>query len=256
MPTPFMHLHFSESMRTRALDESIPSGRLPEAFITSWPAFYLGSVAPDYQTICGVPRYVTHFYKMPPQSASQGWQAFLAQYPELYPGSCVGADQAAFIAAYLVHLYLDLRWHFDVVMPYFADMAIVGDINHGYLLHLAFLTYLDNLAYHALANTAEADLSAANYDHWLPFASNDQINNWQQLLLGQLTAGGALQTIEIFARRLRMTPDEFSAKLNDPDWMGRELFSRIPVAEIEDHLRGSIEVCLDLVEAYYYGRLD
>lgn len=251
-----MHLHFSESMRTRALDERIPSGRLPETFITSWPAFYLGSVAPDYQTICGVPRYVTHFYKMPPLSESQGWRNFLGQYPELYPGNRLDSDQAAFIAAYLVHLYLDLKWHLDVVMPYFADMSIVGDMNHGYLLHLAFLTYLDNLAFHALANTAEADLSAADYDHWLPFASNEDINNWRQLLMQQLTAGGALQTVEIFAERLRMTPAEFGAKLNDPDWMGRELFSRIPAADIERRLRESIDVCLDLVEAYYCGRLD
>jgi hypothetical protein len=251
-----MHLQFSETMRSRALHERIPHGRLPEMFTTSWPAFYLGSVAPDYQTICGVPRQETHFYKMPPQSISQGWRNFLARNPGLYPGKSQTSDQAAFIAAYMVHLYLDLSWHFNVVIPYFADTALVGDFNHAYLLHLTLLTYLDKLALNALPATARADLAAAEYDHWLPFASNKEIDNWQQFLQEQLSAGGSVQTVKIFAGRLRMTPDEFNAKIDDPDWMDRELFSRIPLAKIEYKLRGAIEISLDLVEAYYYGRLD
>jgi hypothetical protein len=250
-----MHLQFSETMRGRALHERIPHGRLPEMFTTSWPAFYLGSVAPDYQTICGMPRYETHFYKMPPQSVSQGWRNFLAQNPGLYPGKSLASEQASFVAAYMVHLYLDLWWHFDVVMPYFTDKSLVGDFNHAYLLHLTLLTYLDNLALHALPMTARVDLAAADYDQWLPFASNEEIDSWQQYLQQQLSESGSVQTVKIFAGRLRMTPDEFDAKLTDPDWMDRELFSRIPVAKIEHKLRQAIEISLDLVEAYYYSRL-
>lgn len=255
MPTPFMHLWLSEELRLHALSKEENDGRLPEALLGAWPAFYLGSVAPDYQTICGIPRAETHFYTMPPESIAQGWRNFLAAYPELYPGRSLAAEQGAFIAAYLMHLHLDLLWHFDVVLPYFANTELVGDFRNGYLLHLVYLTAVDQLALGSLPDSAQGDLAAAEYDRWLPFASNDEMLAWRDFLQRQMGPDALTQTIEIFAARLQMTPDEFGAKLNDPDWMDRELYSLIPVAKIERHLLDSIPGCYDLVEAYWNGRI-
>ena len=57
--------------------------RLLRALNEEWPAFYMGSVAPDYQTICGIPRADTHFYRMPPQSRDEAGHQLLAQYADL-----------------------------------------------------------------------------------------------------------------------------------------------------------------------------
>jgi hypothetical protein len=66
--------------------------------------------------------------------------------------------------------------------------------------------------------------------------------------------GGTTQTVRIFAGRLRMTQDEFNAKLDDPDWMNEELFSRIPVAAIQRRLEESVLESLKLINAYWSGR--
>lgn len=251
-----MHLWLSEELRSQAQRGTDSDRALFERLSCSWPAFSLGSVAPDFQTICGIPRATTHFYKMPPRFVDQGWKGLLAENPELYPGKRLDPERAAFTAAYLVHLLLDLRWHFDVVMPYFADMSLVGDLRQGYLLHVTFLTYLDNLALRRLPETATSDLAAASYEGWLPFAADEEIESWRKYLLGQMGPGVETETIKIFAGRLQMTADEFSAKLNDPAWMERELFSRIPAAKIERQLIASLPACLELVRDYIDGRLD
>ena len=255
MPTPFMHLQLSEELRSQAAERQDFDGRLQEALHQSWPAYYLGSVAPDFQTICGIPRSETHFYKMPPESKTAGQQHMLALYPQLEPGKSLNPHQAGFFAAYLVHLQLDLIWHFDVVIPFFATRPVSDHLPQAYMLHLILLTYLDNLAYQALPETAPDVLQAAPYDHWLPFAEADQLNNWRAFLVDQMAPGGMTQTVPIFARRLGMTADEFSAKLNAPDWMNEELFSRIPVAAIQRRLQETIPESLDLIKAYWDGSI-
>ena len=251
-----MHLQLNEVMLSLAQSRESVDGRLHNTLVEAWRAFCLGSVASDYQTICGIPRPDTHFYTMPPQSRRQGRRNMLAQFPQLYPGESLRSDQAAFIAAYLVHLRLDLNWHYDVVLPYFANSSIVGNLRKGYLLHVILLTYLDDLAVHSLPETVPEALANATYEHWLPFAEKDQLDAWREFLLKQLAPGATIRTVKIFAERLRMTPDEFTDKLNDRDWMNRELFSRIPVSKIQHQLTESIVECFDLVEAYWYGRFD
>jgi hypothetical protein len=255
MPTPFMHLQLSEALRSLALNRREFDGRSQLVFWQNWPALYLGCVAPDFQTICGIPRAKTHFYSMPPDSKSAAMENMLAAYPQLNPGQSLQPDQAGFIAGYLVHLQLDLIWHFDVVMPYFVNSPISGDQRHAYLLHVLLLTYLDNLAFSSLPHAAPDMLAAAPYKDWLPFAKDDQVIAWRDFLLEQMRPGGATQTIQIFAGRLRMTQDEFSAKLDDPDWMDEELFSRIPVAAIQQRLQDSVSESLDLIYAYWTGQL-
>jgi hypothetical protein len=255
MPTPFMHLQLSEGLRSLALNRREIDGPYQLVFGQNWPAFYLGCVAPDFQTICGIPRAKTHFYSMPPESKSAAMENMLAAFPQLNPGQSLRPAHAGFIAGYLAHLQLDLIWHFDVIMPYFVNSPISVDQRHAYLLHVLLLTYLDNLAFSSLPQTAPDMLAAAPYDHWLPFAKDDQVIAWRNFLLEQMRPGGVTQTIQIFARRLRMTQDEFSAKLDDPGWMDEELFSRIPVAVIQKRLQESFSESLDLIDAYWTGQL-
>ena len=52
-------------------------------FATNWPAFYLGSVAPDVNAISAIPREGTHFYGMPPAGEEMAYPTMLAKYPQL-----------------------------------------------------------------------------------------------------------------------------------------------------------------------------
>jgi hypothetical protein len=256
MPTPFMHLQLSEEMRTLASHRLEFDTHLQKVLVEQWPAFYLGSVAPDFETICGLQRKETHFYTMPPKSKQAAQRHMLSLYPQIYPGQSLKPDQALFIAAYLTHLQLDLIWHFDVVLPYFINNSVFEDRHQTYFLHLTFLTYLDNLAFQSLPSSSADVLAVAEYNHWLPFAEKEQVNAWRAFLLEQMAPGKITQTRHIFAGRLGMTEREFSAKLGDPDWMKEELFSRIPLEKIQRRLLESVPESLDLIEAYWYGRLE
>ena len=256
MPTPFMHLQLSEELRSLVLQNHEFDEHLQKILIEQWPAFYLGVVAPDFQTICGVPRVETHFYEMPPESKNVAQRHMLSLYPQLYPGQALEADQAIFIAAYLAHLQVDLIWHFDVILPYFVMNPVFEDQHQAYLSHETLLTYLDNLSIQALHYTAADVLAAAGYDHWLPFAEDEQMMAWRAYLLEQMAPGRTIRTVQIFAGRLGMTEEEFSAKLGSPDWMNEKLFSLIPVEEIQRRLQNSIPESLDLIEAYWYGRVE
>lgn len=256
MPTPFMHLQVSEALRELAAAAPDPGGGLEVIFKAQWPAFYLGSIAPDYQTICGIPRAETHFYGMPPESRQQGRRALLARYPELYPGAAIPAAQAAFVAAYLVHLRMDLDWHFDVILPYFAGETVAADMRQRYLVHLILLSHLDDLALAALPRTAAGDLTAAGGSQWLPFIDPASLFSWREYLVEQLLPGGKSRTVEIFAGRLHMAPQEFAAKLNDREWMSNKLYSKLPVPDIQRFLGHAIPGYLRLIEDYWAGRFE
>ena len=248
-----MHLRVSEELNALAANRPDLDGRLRDVLRDQWPAFYLGSVAPDFQSLVGLPRAATHFYKMPPQTRDQSLRTMRAQYPELWPGRDQRPDQAVFVAAYLVHLQLDLNWHFDVVVPFFANTPLALDPYNGYLVHLILLTYLDHIAREALPASGAATLAAATPDHWLPFATDQHLAAWRDFLVQQLQPGAMTQTEQIYAERLRMTPEEFAAKLHDPDWMREELFSRVPVSSVQQQIQTAVPDCLDLIEAYWHG---
>ena len=79
MPTPFMHLQIAE----RILTHAALSDQSRQMIQTHYSAFYLGSVAPDYQTICHVPREKTHFYDLPPGDGDLAYPKMFISFPEL-----------------------------------------------------------------------------------------------------------------------------------------------------------------------------
>jgi Zinc dependent phospholipase C len=254
MPTPFMHLQLSESLRSQIVDAGGGAAAvLPSS--SYWPDFYLGSVAPDYQTICGIPRKKTHFYGMPPEERCEGPRMLIARYPQLSPGSELDPKPAAFLSGYLVHVFLDLKWHFDVVLPFFVDNALYENPHEAYLAHLILLAYLDRLALQSLPDSARSDLASSTPDYKLPFAEDEDLRLWRDFLKAQLEPGATTKTVEIFSERLQMTSHEFAAKLNDQDWMDRELFSKVPVSDASRILADSTVECLDLISSYWDGRL-
>lgn len=245
MPTPFMHLQTAEKILA-----AVPNGRFRTLLTQQWPAFYLGSVAPDYQTICDVPREVSHFYTFPPDPAIQAHAELLAKHPELVQVVNLPPEQSVFVAAYMAHLMLDLVWFWEIVLPFFVQAGKWGSRETRQLVHFILLTHLDTLALESLPQTAVSTLAAAHPQHWLPFAADDHLIRWRDMLVEQLHPGAPIQTVEIYAGRMGMTSAEFATHLHDPAWMQEHLFDNIPVDKVQAVLETAVPRSIDLITNY------
>jgi len=243
-----MHLHTAEQIYARA--GSMGNGRLQAILAAEWPAFYLGSVAPDVNAISTIPRRETHFYRVPPDEAEMAYTTMLARYPQLNDVAQMPPAQAMFVAAYSAHLLLDLVWLRQIVYPFFYLPKHLGDRQQRELTHFILLTYLDTIALQALPQTAESTLTAANSQQWVPFITDDILCSWQKMLVEQLAPGAPVKTIEIYAGRLGMSAEVFAANLQDPDWMKAQVFDKIPVAEVQAILQRAIAPSLELITHY------
>lgn len=243
-----MHLQIAELLRAQVRQGV--NGRLGLLLDREWSAFYMGSVAADYQTICNVPRKVTHFYDLPPGPDEQAYPLMLATYPELANPSSLPPARAVFVAAYLMHLMLDLVWFRQILMPYFVEASSWGDFPKRRLVHNILLAYLDKLAFESLPASAGGILAAAQPVQWLPFAADIDLINWRDMLVAQLQPGATPQTVEIYADRLQMSPGEFAGKLEDPAWLEEQMFRNVPVSEVWVHLEETIPGGIDLIAKY------
>lgn len=248
MPTPFMHLHIAEQIKERATYRG--NGRLQSVLKAEWPAFYLGSVAPDVNAISAIPRAGTHFYEMPPADDEMAYPTMLRQYPQLARVGTMPAAQAICVAAYSAHLMLDLIWLREVVYPFFYLPKDLGDRQQRRLTHFILLTYLDTIALNALPETAVTTLAAAKTTQWLPFIEDAILTEWRDLLVDQLRPGAPVKTVEIYAKRLGMSPAEFAADLQDPDWMQARVFSKIPVDKVQQILQTAVPKSVALIRNY------
>jgi hypothetical protein len=249
MPTPFMHLGIAERIRAHGdLDD-----RVGERLRAEWPAFYLGSIAPDFQTICAIPRQDTHFYDLPPAPAGEAHQVMWTTYPELATAAGLPVGQAVFVAAYSAHLLLDLRWYRQVLAPHFLQTDHWQDHRQRFIIHNVLLTYLDKLALRGLPPTADATLARAEPAGWLPFAKDADLRRWRDFVAGQLEPGAAIQTVAIYAGRLAVSAAEFAANLEDPAWMEEHLFDRVPVGKVQAMLDTAVDDSVTLINQYLAG---
>ena len=246
MPTPFMHLQIAEQIGA-APELSDFARHLLHA---AWPAFYFGNVAPDFQAICGLPRETTHFYGSMPLEGKEAYAIMLAHHPQLVYTPQMPLAQAAFIAGYCVHLLFDLCWYRQILLPFFANPPYWQDNWQRFLAHNALLIFLDRVALNSLSVDASHDLAGAMPDSWLPFAADAELIKWRDNLTSQLSPGASVQTIEIYAQRMKMVPAEFAANLQDPDWMAQIVFDKVPLAAVQEILDACRQRALSLITQY------
>ncbi|MCA9981420.1 MAG: hypothetical protein KDD89_11315, partial [Anaerolineales bacterium] len=142
MPTPFMHLYMAEQVRHHVQKMS-HTAVLHRLLCAEWAAFYLGSVAPDFQAICHVPRETTHFYPIPPEPDDEGaFDRLLAQYDFLTAVGDLSPAHAVFIAGYGAHLLYDLIWDSAILTPRFR-LAEWDEVRARFMGYNTLLTYLD-----------------------------------------------------------------------------------------------------------------
>jgi hypothetical protein len=253
MPTPFMHLHIAEQILEQTSVKG--NGRLHTLLMAEWPAFYLGSVAPDVNAISDISREGTHFYKMPPAEEEMAYPTLLKKYPQLNNLPAISSAQAVCVAAYSAHLMLDLIWLREVVYPYFYLPKTLGSRQQREIIHFTLLTYLDTLALQALPKTAVSTLAAATDRQYLPFIEDVILYRWRDMLVAQLQPNEPIKTVEIYAERLGIAAPEFEANMQNSHWMQTHLFDQIPVGKVQAILQAAVPQSLDLISNYLKDKL-
>ena len=251
MPTPFYHLSIA--------DELLASSDLPgelNAFLNQQRcAFYLGKTAPDVQSISGQTRQETHFYHVPLVDPTDPWLHMFDQHPVLQDASQMAPAHTAFIAGYICHLQADIIWIKDLFVPYFLPRLKKGD--HKYIAHVhnALRTYLDEQILPGLQHGAGTCLHSARPNGWLPFVEQSDLVRWRDFLSDQLMPGAQSQTVQVFAERLGMSPEEFLQLVRSEERMESEVFSFVPRQVLVEYRDKLIAANLKLLVSYLGGKV-
>ena len=253
MPTPFTHLDIAERMLVS--DQLSPA--LRRQILADKPAFMLGHVAADLQTICDLRRSDTHFYRRMEALTFDAPALMLARYPEIARASQLTLGHRLFVAGYLAHLLFDIIWFRRILHPHYWDVpGWQASFEARVLSHNTLLTYLDTVALGRLPAGTGQLLAAATPHHWLPFASDEQICRWRDMLAAQLEPGAAIQTIIIYAERMKVPSETFQAHLADPIWMQDNVFRIVPLPLLRQLIDDVVMQSIRCVENYLLEKSD
>lgn len=245
MPTPFYHLSLACDLRI--------SANFPAPLAEEWPAFCLGNIAPDAQTLSGQTRVATHFFDVPMRDLTPGWQIMFRQFPALAGPAGMAPARAAFLAGYLCHLALDQLWIVEIFDPLFGEEAGWSTFRERLFLHNVLRIYLDRLDLPRLNHGMAADLRGARPRGWLPFIADGDLSRWRDFVAGQLAEGAVSQTVEVFAARMSLTPTDFESLLQSPADMQARLFDRLPLPVLAEFRTRGLERCSAVAAAYLAG---
>jgi len=246
VPTPFYHLDLAEKLLSHgALDPT-----LRERLRGSQSAFLLGNTAPDYVTLAGLPRETSHFFDVPIHRSQPAHRRLLEFFPELSAPIRLPDDQAAFLAGYLAHLWLDQAWIIGVFEPIFGPDVHRDSFQQRLLDHNLLRAHLDRGARRHLPDGLAKDLADAEPNDWLPFADNRALANWRDHLAEQLLPGGHSLTVEVFAHRHGISPADFTQQLDSLPVMSEAVFKYLPSELLSKLQEMWLDRSIELVNDY------
>ncbi len=247
MPTPFYHLSVAEELLG---SERLPA-RIHALLAAERGAFLFGNTAPDVQVISRQPRQDTHFFDLPLRSmARTPWEQLLTVHPSLRAAGNLPPAQAAFLAGYLCHLQADWLWVKEIFVPVFGMHSPWGTFPQRLYLHNVLRAYQDRQILPSLTNGTCASMRRAAPAGWLPFVDDEHLRQWRDLLVSQLRPEAPSQTVEVFAARQGLSPDEFYRVLDSEEAMEREVFARVPRDALDLYRQQLVEENMNLLEMY------
>ncbi len=245
MPTPFYHLSLAEDLLRHP---GLPSNSLTW-LLDRRPEFLLGNTAPDVQTVSEQARRVTHFFDLPIRSKdSTPWVKMLREFPSLSPLNRLPSDQAGFLMGYFCHLQADWLWVKEIFVPVFGLWARWKTLPHRLYLHNVLRAYLDFQLIPDLAQDVGMDLRKAQPSGWLPFVEDRFLVQWRDFLAHQLMPGAAVQTVEVFAARQGISPEEYYCLLESEERLEQEIFRRLPRQTLQEFRKHVVDENLHLFE--------
>jgi hypothetical protein len=248
VPTPFYHISLAE--------EILAHPALPvetRLFLSEHRReFLFGNTAPDVQVVSGQPRTSTHFFDLPLQPDEQpGWEKLLAENACLANPGDLPAAQAAFVAGYLCHLQADIFWIREIFLPVFGRRSQWDTFSRRLYLHNVLRAYLDRQILPRL--TCGAQIAAVLPNSWLPFVQDNHLVSWRDFLTSQLQPGARIQTVEVFAARQGISPEEYYALLSSEERLDEEIFNHLPRKALEDYRQEIVRQNISLLRDYAAG---
>jgi hypothetical protein len=229
---------------------------LPTLTARQRAAFLLGNTAPDVQTVSGQPRQVTHFFDLPLRTNDRpAWEQCLHEHPALARPAAMPPERAAFVAGYLCHLQADWYWVVEIFVPVFGLRAAWETFPRRLYLHNVLRSYLDRKILPELNNGILSALAAAEPENWLPFIQDDDLRRWRDFLAGQLGPAARVQTVEVFAARQGIPPQDYYRLIESEEAMQQEVFSRLPAGALDAYRQRLLEENRRLLHAYWRTRL-
>lgn len=250
MPTPFTHL----ATVAEILDDPGLAGPPRAALAAELPAFMLGNIAPDVQTISGQTREATHFFPVPLDAGPPAPQRLLAHHPSLAWPRDLSPAQRAFLAGYLAHLVLDQLWVAEIFEPVFGPDQPWANFRERLYLHNVLRAHWDAADLARLKPDTDERLRAAAPHGWLPFVADPHLRTWRDLVADQL-GPGAGRTVEVFAERMNADPQVLAELLASPAELQRRVFVHLPPNALERYRAGAVASAAQVLAAYWRGDL-
>lgn len=246
MPTPFYHL----SIAYELLEHIELPTKIRSQLTSNINTFLFGKTAPDVQVVSGQSREATHFFTLPPDSKTPAWERLIATYPALADASTLPEGQTAFLAGYFCHLQADETWITELFLPIFGPDADWADFRKRLYLHNVLRIYLDKQVLDTLPPETSTHLQATSPNNWLPFVEDMHFSEWRDYLAEQLLPGAAVHTIDVFADRQGLAPEEFMDILSSDVQMEEEIFTHISRNRLGEFRQNLLAKNLQLLQTY------
>lgn len=223
---------------------------MPSPITENRGAFYFGNTAPDAQRLAGLPREGSHFFQVPPGDNTTPWDRMFNKHPRLLQSPEDNPQQAVFMAGYLAHLQADILWIEEIFLTHFGMEADWPSFEDGLLWHNVLRAWMDFQTLDKLDAEIWQAMDELQITGWLPFLSDENLNNWRDFLVEQLKPSGKVRTGEVFAQRLGIRLEEFVHLLEDEQRMNEELFSRLDPGKLDSFRRRLLEKSRVLIQRY------
>jgi hypothetical protein len=247
MPTPIQHIIIAEQLLR---DSTLPTG-VRDRLFDQRAAFLFGNTAPDVQVISHQPREATHFFQIPFGATPQPHHTLFNAFPALAHARSLPAAHAAFIAGYICHLWLDIIWVRDIYLPAFGPDARWDTMRDRLLFHNILRAWCDQNDQRQLNGDTGVVLAAAQPRKWLPFTADAYLREWRDLLTAQFQPGATIRTVEVFAARNRVAPEEFHRVLDSPAELDRLIFAHASPEKIKAFYRAGHDEMAELIVEYF-----
>ncbi|MGD2103970.1 MAG: hypothetical protein PVJ55_02500 [Anaerolineae bacterium] len=159
--------------------------------------------------------------------------------------------RAAFVAGYIAHLLLDELWLDDV----FQEFAAQGwaPLPECLFLHNVLRTWIDQRAQETLDGGLARILRRVEPQDWLPFVDDGHLRAWRDWLVEQLASDQRMETAEVLAGRMGISPAEIKAVARSPAEMERRVFCHFPRSALRTFREKGYRQSIALVDWYVTG---
>ena len=248
VPTPFNHLVLARSLLERL------SSDLREVLAMQEPAWLLGNIAPDVQTVSRQTRHATHFFPVPLDGAPRAHRLLFAEHPQLARPRDLRMPQAAFLTGYLAHLEFDQHWISDVYEPIFGPQQHWAPTTERIYLHNALRAWWDAQDLLSLTPDDGMILAQAQPQGWLPFVHDADLVTWRDFVADQLRHH-IVRTAEVFAERMQVAVADFAQLVGSSELMAERVFSHCSTEQLLTYRSRAMDAAVHLLTRYWDGAL-